>query len=277
MQLPNPWAAQAYLMSGHKGKLVLTHQADTMGRRALRKFVDPIVRRLMKRAAAIIVTSNGYLKGSDELGDFHDKCHVVPMGIEVEAFRAERPEEVRKIHEKYGARLIVAVGRLVPYKGFAFLVEAMKDVDATLLLIGTGPLQADLESTIDRLGMGEKIHLLGHVEDTLPYYNAAEMLVLPSITRAEAFGLVQVEAMAAGIPVVNTMIESGVPEVSLDGVTGITVPPMDSKALARAVRMLLENDEMRAKYGRAAAARAEEAFTVERMGENVLRVYEAVA
>jgi len=70
--------------------------------------------------------------------------------------------------------------------------------------------------------------------------------------------------------VVNTMIESGVPEVSLDGVTGITVPPMDSKALARAVRMLLENDEMRAKYGRAAAARAEEAFTVERMGKTSL-------
>jgi len=231
----------------------------------------------MKRAAAIIVTSNGYLKSSDELEGFHDKCHVIPLGIDVEAFRAEKPEEVRRILERYGRRLIVAVGRLVPYKGFGFLLEAMKDVDATLLLIGTGPLQTELESMIERLGIGDKIHLLGHVEDTLAYYKAAEMLVLPSVSRAESFGLVQVEAMAAGIPVVNTDIESGVPEVSLHGVTGVTVPPMDARALANAVRMLLENDEMRAKYGRAAAARAGEAFSAERMGESTLRVYEAVA
>jgi len=95
-------AAQAYLMSGIKGKLVLTHQADTMGRRALRKFVDPIVRRLMKRAAADHRHIQWVSEGSDELGDFHDKCHVVPMGIEVEAFRRKGRKKVRKIHEKYG-------------------------------------------------------------------------------------------------------------------------------------------------------------------------------
>ena len=89
IQLPNPWAAQAYLMSGHKGKLILTHQADTLGRRNLRKLVDPIVRRLMKRAAAIIVTSKRYLESSDELIGFHDKCHVVPLGIDVEEFETD--------------------------------------------------------------------------------------------------------------------------------------------------------------------------------------------
>ena len=276
MQMPNPWAAQAFLMSGHKGKLVITHQADTMGRRHLRRFVDPFVRRTMKRAAAIIVTSERYLRSSEELAGFHDKCHVVPMGIDLEAFRVERPNEVCAIQEKYGRRLIVGVGRLVPYKGFEFLVQAMRHVDATLLLIGTGPLREQLETMIERLGITGKAHLLGHVDDLIPYYKAAKMMVLPSVSRAEAFGLVQVEAMAAGIPVVNTEIDSGAPEVSIHGVTGLTVPPNDPKALAGAVTILIENEEIRAKYGRAAYVRAWEEFSAQRMAEKTLRVYEAV-
>jgi glycosyltransferase involved in cell wall biosynthesis len=108
----------------------------------------------------------------------------------------------------------------------------------------------------------------------LSYYRAAKMLVLPSVSRAESFGLVQVEAMAAGIPVVNTEIDSGVPEVSLDGVTGITVAPKDAKALAGAVRVLLENPETQAKYGQAAYTRAREQFSAERMAESTLRIYQ---
>jgi glycosyltransferase involved in cell wall biosynthesis len=274
LHLPNPWAAQAYLMSGHKGKLIVTHHADTLGRRHLRRFVDPIVRRAMERAAAIIVTSKRYLESSEELVGFRDKCHVVPLGIDMAACRDEEPEEVRAIHAKYGPRIIVAVGRLVPYKGFEYLLEAMKEVDATLLLIGTGPTKKQLKGTIARLGIVDKVHLLGHVENTLSYYRAAKMLVLPSVSRAESFGLVQVEAMAAGIPVVNTEIDSGVPEVSLDGVTGITVAPKDAKALAGAVRVLLENPETQAKYGQAAYTRAREQFSAERMAESTLRIYQ---
>jgi rhamnosyl/mannosyltransferase len=183
---------------------------------------------------------------------------------------------VRAVHEKYGAPLVLAVGRLVPYKGFEFLVQAMKDIDATLLLIGSGRLRGQLETMIERLGMTGKAHLLGHVDDLVPYYKAAQMLVLPSVSRAESFGLVQVEAMAAGIPVVNTEIDSGVPEVSLHGVTGLTVPPKDPKALAGAIRNLLENPETRAKYGQAASVRAREEFSAQRMAENTLRVYESV-
>ncbi|MGC1604290.1 MAG: glycosyltransferase [Candidatus Acidiferrum sp.] len=276
LHLPNPWGAQSYLISGHKGKLIVTHHSDTLGRPYLRKIVDPIVRRVMKRAAAIIVTSKRYIESSEELAEFREKCHVVPLGIEIEAFAGESPEEVRAIHAKYGKRIIVAVGRLVPYKGFDFLLQAMSEIDGTLLLIGTGPLKRTLETTISRLGIGDKARLLGHVEDAAPYYKAAQMLVLPSVSRAESFGLVQVEAMAAGIPVVNTELDSGVPEVSVDGVTGVTVPPKDAKALAEAIRFLLDNAETRERYGRAARARAKDQFSAERMAESTLRVYQSI-
>ena len=276
LHLPNPWAAQAYLMSGHKGILIVTHHSDTLGRRHLRRFVEPSVRRVMKRAKAIIVTSKRYLENSEELAGFHDKCHIVPLGIDVEAFKAESLEEIRAIRAKYGPRLIVSVGRLVPYKGFEFLLQAMKNIDATLLLIGSGPLQEQLETAVERLGIAAKVHLLGHVGDIVPYYRAAQMLVLPSVSRAESFGMVQLEAMACGIPVVNTELDSGVPEVSLHGVTGITVPPKDPQALSHAIRILLDNAETRANYGQAAAVRVGEKFTARQMAESTLRVYESI-
>jgi glycosyltransferase involved in cell wall biosynthesis len=276
LHLPNPWAAQAYLMSGHKGKLVISHHADTLGRRHLRKLVDPFVRRAMKRAAAIIVPSQRYLDSSEELGDFHGKCRFIPYGIDGDAYGVEAGPEVGGIQVEYGPRQIVAVGRMVPYKGFEYLRQAMQRVDATLVLIGDGPLRGQLESMIEELGIAGKVHLLGHVEDLVPYYKASQMLVLPSVSRAESFGIVQIEAMAAGIPVVNTRLDSCVPEVSLDGVTGLTVPPKDASALADAIRTLLDNPELRAKYGRAGVIRANEEFSARRMAERTFDVYQSV-
>ncbi len=276
LHLPNPWGAQSYLMSGHRGKLIVAHHADTLGRQQLKRIVDPFVRRVMKRAAAIIVTSKKYLDSSEELLNFQDKCHVVPLGIDLDAFGADAPDETKAIHEKYGQKLIVAVGRLVPYKGFEVLLNAMREIDATLLLIGTGPLREELQARIVALGIQNKAHMLGYVSDTVPYYRASKMLVLPSVSRAESFGLVQVEAMAAGIPVVNTDIASGVPEVSVNGETGVTVPPSDPGALARAINFLLDNEETRRRYGMAAKARACEHFSLQRMAQRTLSVYEAV-
>lgn len=276
MQMPNPWAALSFLISGHKGRLVITHQSDTLGRPFLHRITRPFVRRAMNRAKAIIVTSTRYLDSSKELIGFLNKCHVVPLGIEIRTSEGEALDEVRDIRAKYGERLILAVGRLVPYKGFEFLIRAMTDIDAKLLLIGRGRLDRQLGTLIETMGLRGKVHVLGQVKDVAPYYKAAKIFVLPSITRAEAFGLVQVEAMAAGIPVVNTDLESGVPEVSVDGVTGITVRPKDSIALARAINFLLENDDIRRKYGEAACKRAREKFSAARMAQDTLKVYESV-
>jgi glycosyltransferase involved in cell wall biosynthesis len=276
LHVPNPWAAQSYLMSGHTGKLIITHHADTLGRRKLRRFVDPFVRRAMSRADAIIVTSKRYLESSDELGDFRAKCCVVPLGIDGEPFKVEMPQRVREIQAKYGPRIIIAVGRLVSYKGFEYLLQAMQNIDATALLIGSGPAQKELESAIERFGVGNKAHLLGAVEDLVPYYKASTMLVLPSISRAESFGMVQLEAMAAGIPVVNTLIDSGVPEVSLDGITGITIPPRDPRALANAIRTLLDSSELRAKYGQAGSIRAQNEYSARHMAETTSKLYESI-
>src|SRR5260370_20833403 len=126
----------------------------------------------------------------------------------------------------------------------------MTRIDATLLLVGDGPLRHSLERAARDLGVASKVELLGEMQprEIVPYYHASDIFVLPSIARSEAFGIVQLEAMACGKPVVNTNLASGVPFASLDGVTGITVEPADADAAAGAINRLLRDPSLLAAY-----------------------------
>ncbi len=230
----------------------------------------------MERAGAIIVTSQRYLDSSDELASFRDKCQIIPLGIDPTPFEGANTAACRNIRAKYGEHLLLAVGSLVPYKGFEYLIRSMRSVNGVLLLVGSGPLQKELSSCIRECGVRDKVAILGHVDELAPYYKSASIVVVPSITRAEAFGVVQMEAMAAGIPVINTDIPSGVPEVSVHGQTGFTVPPKDPASLARAINLLLDNADLRRQFGEAAHKRILDEFSVEKMVERTWSVYKSV-
>jgi rhamnosyl/mannosyltransferase len=275
IHMPNPGAALAFLKSGHTGKLVITHHADTLGREFLRRFSDPFVNRVMQRASRLIVTSARYLDSSSELSPFRDKCRVVPLGIDVRNACTDKIA-IELLHQRFGNQLILAVGRLVSYKGFDILIRAMKDVDAKLLLIGAGPEHNALARLAVSEGVEKKVALLGRVENIAPYFAAASMFILPSVTRAEAFGMVQLEAMAAGLPVINTDIASGVPEVCINGKTGITVPPGDISALSEAMRLLMDRKDLRNQFGEAAQARIKAEYTADLMVARTSSVYSEV-
>lgn len=276
IHMPNPGAALALLMSGHTGRVVMTHHADTLGRQFLRRFSDPFVTRLMRRASRIIVTSNRYLDSSSELAPFRDKCRVIPLGIDIQRPPYAAPATVRGLRQQFGDRLLLAVGRLVPYKGFDILIRSMKHIEGQLILIGAGPQSNALASLVASEGVQGKVCMLGRVEDLGPYFAAASVFVLPSINRAEAFGIVQLEAMAAGLPVVNTDIDSGAPEISLDGITGLTVPPSDPVSLARAVSTLLDDRVLQLKMGDAGRKRVREEFSVEQMSARTMHIYDEI-
>ncbi len=273
---PNPGAAFALAASGYRGPLIVTHHSDTLGRKQLSRVTAPFVRRMMRSADAIIATSQRYLDSSSELAAYARKCHVIPLGISKEAFRPPRTEDVRKIQEKMGPHIVLAIGRLVEYKGFPRLIRAMKRLDATLVIIGTGPQASELQSLANELNIRRRVHFLGHVADLAPYFAAAEVFAFPSITRAEAFGMVQLEAMAAGLPVVNTDIQSAVPEISIHGQTGWTVPPGDSETFANALQSLLDNPELRRRMGAAARTRAMTLYGVEQINMRTMELYEDV-
>jgi glycosyltransferase involved in cell wall biosynthesis len=277
MHLPNPPAVLALIASGYKGSVVLTYHSDVVRQKMLGALFQPILKRALKRST-IIATSERYIETSPVLSAHRDRCRVIPYGISLDRFNKCEPGLVASVRAQFGPRIVLAVGRLVYYKGFNVLVRAMRDVDATLVLVGDGPLRSQLQRDAQAAGVGNRVVFLGEIQNhrIAPFFHAADLFVLPSVARSEAFGIVQLEAMACGTPVINTDLPSGVPTVSLDGVTGITVPPADSQSLAAAINRVLNDPTLRAAYGQAARRRVKAEFTVERMGAQVVQLYRDV-
>jgi len=275
LHLPNPGAVLAILASGHSGNLVCTYHSDVVRQRFFARAFQPVMDRILKRTDAIVVSSWKYARSSPGLRSFQSRCRVIPFGIVHTRFEQQDESQVEAIRNQFGPRIVLGVGRLVYYKGFEYLIRAMERVDGTLLVIGTGRLHEALSAEIRDRGLHARVHLLGDVPDAqlANYYRAADIFVLPSVERSEAFGIVQLEAMACGKPVINTQIDSSVPCVSENGATGITVPPKDVDALADAIRVLLDNDALRRSYGEAARRRVHDRFTIEAATNDLLRLY----
>lgn len=274
---PNPLGLLAYLASRNPAPLVLTYHSDIVRQKLSGGLFRPILEMALRKAT-VLVTSPNYMESSPVLHKFQDRCHVVPLGIEAERYRRANPERVREFRQRYGNKMIFATGRHVSYKGFEYLVKAMAHVDGHLVLGGDGPLRTQLQELAASLGVSERITFTGRLSDgdMEALYAACSVFCLPSVERSEAFGLVQLEAMAAGKPVVNTDVNSGVPYVSLHEKTGLTVPRADANSLAKALTRLLREERQRRIYGENASARVDELFTVERMAANTLRVYREV-
>ena len=164
----------------------------------------------------------------------------------------------------------------MPYKGLNFLIGAMRKVSAGLLIVGDGPLRRALEEQARTVAVGDRVVFLGPIPDTVPYYQACGVFVPASVARSEAFGIVQLEALASGKPVVNTTLPSGVPFVSPNGVTGLSVPPRDAEALADAVNALLERPDLRSRFGFEGIRRVNSEFSLEKMVDRTLLLYEHV-
>jgi glycosyltransferase involved in cell wall biosynthesis len=278
IHLPNPMAVVAWLASGRRDPLVVTYHSDTVRQVFLGAVFDPIQHSMLGRAAAIIATSPNYAATSPVLARHRDRCHVIPYGIPLEQFQTCTPGAVDQLRREYGDRLVLAVGRLVYYKGFENLIAAMRDVNGRLLIAGDGPLRHKLQGLAARSGTAGKVVFLGEIPNSeiTPFYHAASLFALPSVARSEAFGIVQIEAMTAGTPVVNTRLDSGVPFVSLDQMTGLTVPPGDVAALGAAINRLLDDAGLRRRLGDAARARATSEFSVEIMRSRILALYAQV-
>jgi rhamnosyl/mannosyltransferase len=187
--------------------------------------------------------------------------------------------QVAAIRARYGPQpLLLFVGRLRYYKGLPYLFEALQRVDARLLVVGSGPLAAEWRALAAQLGLADRVLFLGEVPDAELHalYHAAQVFVLPASHRSEAFGTVQLEAMAAGCPVVSTELGTGTSYVNQHGITGFVVPPRDPAALAEAISRLLGNADLRSHMGSAARARVAAVFTAAHMVEQVIALYQTL-
>lgn len=272
--LPNPLSTVSQLTVGTgDSTIIATYHSDIVRQGTVLKVYRPVLERFLDRVDRILVTSDRLLDHSEILEPYEDKCLFVPLSVDLDAIDAEDPPE---LDIDTTGPVVLFVGRLNYYKGIEYLVDAMANIEATLLVAGDGERRSALKQRARDQGVDEHIQFLGYVSDTklASAYRAADLFVLPSVEPSEAFGIVQLEAMARELPVVNTSLPTGVPWVSQDGETGLTVPPRDAIALADAINTLLEDDELRRRYGKKARKRIERLFTREKMLKKIQTIYD---
>lgn len=262
---PNPLADMACLLGSKRTPLVLHYHSDIVRQASAMRVYAPILRRLLRRADRIVVATPRHIEFSDWLPPYRDKCEVIPFGLNLDQFglTPAREAEVARLRTEAGGKTIILnIGRLVPYKGQRYLLEAARGLDAVVWIVGDGPLRTELETQAAELGLGNKIRFWGDVDAgfLISLLHACHVFALPSITPNEAFGLVQIEAMACGKPVVACDLKSGVPFVNQHQISGLNVPPMNAARLHEALAELVNEPGRRAALGAGALARARTEF-----------------
>jgi rhamnosyl/mannosyltransferase len=277
---PNPIAGTSLWIRTPARRLVIWHHSDLVRPWWAPATYGRIQRSLYRRADCVIVSSPALVRDS-RLVQCARRVAVIPFGVPLERYRRADPEQrirVENIRARFPCPLLLFVGRLVYYKGVSVLIEAADRWPGSIAIVGEGPLEAELRADVERRGLQHRVRFVGRVSDEeLPaYFQSCDALVLPSIARTEAFGVVQIEAMAAGRPVISTNLPTGVPWVNRDGVSGLVVSPGDARALGAALERLGSEDALRARLADGARLRADALFARDRMVQSFKTVIETV-
>ncbi len=287
LHTPNPTMLIAWSIAGviawvtrrPRTALVITHHSDIIKQRFLKYALRPIEYLVYSQASCILTTSSEYIEGSKFLRAFKHNTKALPLGLDCSGYI--QPTEAalsysRTLQERYGSPIWLMVGRLAYYKAIHIAIEALALVPGTLIVIGTGSLEEELKSKAKQLGLSNRIvwHGRATADELTGAYYAATALWFPSNVRSEGFGMVQVEAMASGCPVINADIPgSGVSWVSRHEKEGLTVPINDPVALARAAKRLLDEPELRDRLSVASRDRARREFDHMTMAQRSLKIY----
>jgi rhamnosyl/mannosyltransferase len=282
LHVPNPTMLLGLSMCRPRVPWVIGYHSDVVRQRTLMRLQRPFENAVFRRARAILAASPDYQRGSSYLQRFVDRVTVIPYGIDLDAYLqpvAAAQHYASELRREHGEPLWLAVGRLVYYKGLDNVVRALTRVRGRLLIVGDGPLRGELRALARAEGVAERIVWRARLEpdELIGAYHAATALWFPSNARSEAFGLVQVEAMACGRPVLNSAIPgSGVAWVSPDGETGVTVPVNDWPGLASAANRLWHDADLRMRLGARGRQRAIQQFGASAMARRTLSVYRQI-
>lgn len=272
---PNILAAFALLVV-RRPYIVTYWHSDLVNKGLSAKVVQPLEYYILRRSSRILVTSDQYAAGSERLNSFSEKVIVVPIGIHDPSVKPRGLLPPNLVKFLKGRGFALSVGRLVPYKGFDQLVETARYLpfDCPIVIVGTGPQGCELRARIDALDLHDQVFVAGRVEDDVlrALFAEASLYVMSSVERSEAFGIVQVEAMAYSLPIVTTNIQgSGVPWVGAYGALGALVPVRDPQALAQAIKAVMRSAS-RMELGGKSRQRFEAAFTARAMIAKVVSV-----
>jgi glycosyltransferase involved in cell wall biosynthesis len=262
-----------YLKKFEDKKFIITWHANIKNSRWswIEKFYNPIIKKLLDRADYIIVTSPQLFEASDILKSYKDKTKVIPLSFDPKY----KISTGKKMPENRNFELLF-VGKLRKYKGVEYLIQAIQNLPINLTVVGNGEELEILKEQVNSLGLQQQVRFVVDAPDIelSQIYQDSDLFILPSINEAEAFGVVQLEAMANGLPVINTNLDSGVPFVSLNDFSGLTVEPKCSESLKSAIEKIIQNKELYEFFSANAIERAG-LFTRRKMSESYLELYNA--
>lgn len=268
-----PYPLTDILLTGIRPEnLIYFWHSDIVSQKNAKKFVYPFIRNGLKKSKHIFVSYPDMAANSDILFEFKDKTVVSPYAVSIEA---GKPADCGSL-AKYG-RYMLGVGRLVKYKGFAYMIKAMKDVkDLNLIICGKGPLYDELKILIDSMGLADRVFILNDVNENelRTLYRCCEFFVFPSCLPSEAFGIAMLEAMAYGKAVLNTQLSTGVNFVARNGIEAVTVKPASPEALAVGANTLAGDTALREKLSRNAEERARSVFDIKSKREQLVSIFE---
>jgi len=218
--------------------------------------------------------------------DIVSKKEIIPMGIDTRRFSPDKKNHALKVELHIDGPFFLAIGRLVELKGFNFIIDAMKDIiqdylNAKLVIIGDGPERKNLENQAKKLNIQNNVLFLGNLQNSeLPkYYATADIFIGPSITTrdgaTEAFGIVFIEALSSGTPVISTDV-GGIPDIIKDNVTGIVVPQKDSKSIYLAVKKILSDSDLRKRLGQNGLQITADKFSWEKIAKRFINLYNKI-
>lgn len=252
-------------------KFIITWHANIKNSRWswIEYLYNPLISILLKRADSIVVTSPQLFEASTILQKYADKIEIVPLSFD-DTFKAN----ISRSYPTGRVFNLLFVGKLRKYKGVEYLIEAIKELPVKLFIVGNGEEYQSLLQKANYLDLNDKIVFEPNADDNalLNFYKNCDLFILPSVNEAEAFGVVQLEAMANGLPVINTLLKSGVPHVSLNNETGITVLPKDSNAIKNAIINIIRNKERYELFSKNALERVK-IFSEDTMATSYLNIY----
>ena len=272
---PWPFMDMAHFLARIDKPTVVTYHSDIVRQKALLKLYQPLKHRFLESVDTIVATSPNYLASSAVLDRYRDKTRVITFGLDKSSY--PEPDQARLDHwrARVGPKFFLFVGVLRYYKGLHILLDAVAGTDYPVVIVGAGPIEAELKAHAARLGL-KHVQFVGAVDD----HDKAALLDLcyavafPSHLRSEAFGISLLEGAMYGKPMISSEIGTGTTYINVHGETGLVVPPSDHEALRAAMRTLWNDPRMAREMGQRAEARYWQLFTSAQMAESYARLYE---
>lgn len=271
---PWPFADLLHLFTKVKKPALVTYHSDVVRQRGLLQLYRPLMKYFLSKVQCVVATSPNYLATSPILNQVRDKVAVIPIGLNRDSYPLVSPLELAEVRKQVGRDFFLFVGVLRYYKGLHILLEAVKDAAFQVVIVGSGPIEAELKAQAETLGL-DNIKFLGFVSDVtkVALFHLARVVVFPSHLRAEAFGVTLVEGAMFSKPLISTELGTGMSYINIHRETGLVVPPSDPDALRQAMDLLYNDDELASRMGKAAYDRYEQLFTGYRMGKQYHQIY----